>query len=192
MVVLPLAIVVAACYTFARTPLSSSVKVGASTTAVECGAASVYAANRGDARAQYNLGLCALTGGDVTAETVAIQWLSHSARQRNAPAEFQLGVLYSGLGDRALAVVWLSRAALNGHVQGQHHLGLALRDTDPVEALKWFELAAKQGDSQSAFLAGSLHGKTFKDMKMAVQWFEVAANAGHPKAAGNLGTQPCS
>lgn len=85
-----------------------------------------------------------------------------------------------------------SRPLLSGCVC-QARLGLLYRDghgveADPHAAAKWLEAAALKGDRDAAFLAGTVHGKSFGDMLAAAKWFERAANAGHAAAAANLGT----
>jgi hypothetical protein len=96
------------------------------------------AAKRGDPVAQYKLGLancCAIGAVDPLHDNVkATLWLCRAARQNHAPAQFLLGRIYSGHPiagidpqqqvkllvagapvDRAVARVWLTRAASSGH-----------------------------------------------------------------------------
>jgi TPR repeat protein len=122
-----------------------------------------------------------------------MRWLESSARQRNTPAEYQLGVLRERAEDSAGAFKWYARAAAGGHAASQKRVGLAYRDgdgvgVDPHAAAKLLEAAALQGDRDAAFLAGTVHGKSLGDMAAAAKWFEHAANAGHAAAAANLGT----
>jgi len=77
------------------------------------------------------------------------------AENGNARAQFYIGCRYiDGWGvarDETKAVEWITKAAQGGNAEAQFNLGVFYRDgrhgkaKDPVEARKWFELAAEQG-----------------------------------------------
>ena len=128
-----------------KTKLAPVVKVAA------CRAA----AENGDAKAQYTLGLLYENGIGMPQNSVqAVVWYRRAAEQENAAAQHSLGVLYAEgqgmLQDHAEAVTWFHRAAENGNVEGQYMLGLlyALGQGVPQDdtlAHMWFNLASASG-----------------------------------------------
>lgn len=79
------------------------------------------AAEKGDAEAQYNLGVAYIKGQGLSTDLgAAFQWMVLAAEQGLAPAQARLGLMYA-TGD-----------------------GVAI---DPIEAHKWLILAAGAGDS---------------------------------------------
>ena len=74
-----------------------------------------------------------------------------------------------------------------GHTKYNHTAGLS-----PVaaEAVRWFRLAAEQGDASAQFLLGVMYlgGRgVLKDAAEAVRWFRLAAEQGHAGAQSKLG-----
>ena len=116
-------------------------------------------AENGDARAQYNLGMCydPFSGGlgevEKDAEN-ALKWYRKSASQGNTYGQYNLGRCYSmGIGvevNHKEAVKWFRKSAEQGNGDGQSCLGTAYNNGDGVakdfeEALKWALLAQKNG-----------------------------------------------
>jgi TPR repeat protein len=105
-------------------------------------------AERGDAHAQFNLGVMHYHGRGVRqSDAEAARWFHLAADQGDAPAQFYLGILYSeGQGvpqDDAEGTRWYRRAADQGHAQAQYNLGLwYATGGDNVTAHMWFNLAA--------------------------------------------------
>lgn len=91
----------------------------------------LLAADQGDSNAQNELGILCL---EQQLPTPALHWFEQAAEQGNADAMHHLGRLYlqgfesSGGGcvpqDRSLAFVWLSKAALYGHLIAQEQLSV--------------------------------------------------------------------
>jgi len=121
-------------------------------------------AEQGDARSQYLIGVMHRTGviGVVNREK-AREWLQRAAEAGHAEAQYTLGLMYfqgevaapaeSGASESRKAAVELFRAAAQrGHTDAQLYLGHLYSDgigirRDPVEALKWYQLAAWQRSS---------------------------------------------
>jgi len=87
------------------------------------------AAEKGDAGAQYNLGVCYATGNGVKKNAArAVEWYTKAARQGNADAQNNLGQCYiTGVGvdkDPAKAVEWFIKSAEQGNAVAQNNLGL--------------------------------------------------------------------
>ena len=127
------------------------------------------AAERGDAGAQFALGLKYSAQEGVSRDfDQAARWYRKAADQNHAPAQFNLGImLASGQGmpqDDAAALTWLRKSAQGGDAGAQFNLGSRChrdsmdhhrpdRGDSRIEAYKWFHLAAAQGYKGSAAAA---------------------------------------
>ena len=61
---------------------------------------------------------------------------------------------------------------------------------DDAEAVRWFRLAAEQGDASAQFNLGVMYAKgegVLKDDAEAVRWYRLAAEQGDASAQFNLG-----
>lgn len=91
----------------------------------------------------------------------------------------------------------LEPAASSGSAESQTELALVYLEAhelvrDPVKAVEWFTLAAKQGAAQAQFLLGKQYENgvgTRQDYKEAARWYDRAASIGqYPDAEYALGT----
>lgn len=94
------------------------------------------AAEAGDARAQYQLGLAHCCMGIGFSTQTATEWLCKSAAQGYPPAQYELGRIYAGDIARTRGVGRQVREALLAH-------------TDPVSSFVWFTLAAIGGSERA-------------------------------------------
>src|ERR1051325_3734785 len=80
-------------------------------------------AERGDADAQFSLGLKFSSGGGVPDYTQAAHWYLKAAEQNHALAQFNLGIMCArGQGaraDQAQSMMWIDRAACLGDAGAQ-------------------------------------------------------------------------
>ena len=123
-------------------------------------------AERGEALAQYNLGLLYRKGRGVPQDDVqARQWYEKAAAQGQAKAQYNLGTLYlNGSGvpkDYQQALRWFRMAADQGEALAQTKIGIMYDDGqgvphDFVQAHKWYNLAATNGDKPAAELRDAL------------------------------------
>lgn len=160
-----------------------------------------YAADRGDASAQYNLANCYARGGLWVSQdsTEAIRWYRLSADQGNTDAQFALGLCYSrGAGvvqDYAEAVRWYRLAATQGDADAQFTLGLCYANGEGVvrdyaEAIHWYRRAAEQGNASAQNNLGVCYecgDGVQKDYTEAILWYRLAAAQGNAIAQFNLG-----
>lgn len=113
-------------------------------------------AETGNPDAQFFLGIMRLQGLDGPADIPAGRaWLQRAGEQGHAPAQFRLAEMYrAGTGlpapNRAHAARWYLRAAEGGWFAAQMAIAgiYAAGDgvpQDPVEALKWYDIAAEMG-----------------------------------------------
>ena len=127
----------------------------------------VSAAENGDAKSQYRLGLRFERGVDGAPDYArAADWYRKAARQGMRRAAFRLGLLYQdgrGIGqDHKLAVRWYRDAAEAGLPEAQFNLGylyergLGLK-ADGVQAAVWYRRAAIQGEVQAYRSLGMLY-----------------------------------
>jgi len=105
--------------------------------------------------ADFQKGLTAYESGDYA--TALREW-KLLAKQGNAVAQFNLGVMYyNGQGvpqDDKTAVKWYRLAAEQGYADAQGNLGQMYRKGEGVPqdyktAVKWYRLAAEQGDADA-------------------------------------------
>ena len=116
-------------------------------------------AEKGDARAQFNLGVMYSKGEGVPKDSAeAVKWYRLAAEQGEPIAEFALGVMYA-----------------NGR-------GLPKNET---EAVKWYRKAAERRLSLAQMELGDVYvaGKgVAPDFIEAHAWFNIAGASGHPLA----------
>jgi uncharacterized protein len=124
------------------------------------------AAEKGDARAQFDIGFMHANGWGVERNPVdAIAWYRKAADQGLAVAQHFLGLAYvNGEGvraDDAEAAKWFSRAAAQGFAQSQFMLGLMTLDgrsvsKDPVQGYALIVMAGKGGVRSAARVVRTL------------------------------------
>ena len=165
------------------------------------------AVEKGDAKAQYTLGLAYYNGDGVPRNHVetARLWLL-AAKQGLTFAQCNLSTLYaSGDGvpqDYQESLKWLRMAAdpkQGNNAGAQFNLGCAYRDgegvaQDDTEAVKWWRMAAEQGDAeaQHALAKACFGGKgvpqpvTKSTLLEGVEWLRKSAAQGHAGAKMTL------
>lgn len=156
-------------------------------------------AQRGDADAQFELGLRLLTGEEMKKdEKAGLEWMEKAANQKHLRAQFVMGSLYEdGAGvkkDEAKAVDWYRKSAENGFAPAQFALAMAYDlgrgiKQDPTAATKWLEKASEQNhaQSQTALAAKMERGVgTTKNPSKAALLYLRAAQQDHVQAMGRL------
>jgi TPR repeat protein len=147
-------------------------------------------AEKGDAQAQYDLGLTYDKGDGVPSDpTEAAKWYRKAADQGNAGAQVALGTRYAtGRGvpkDYAEALKWYRKAAEQGDALGQLNVGIMYENGEGVakdygEAAKWYRKAAERGDALARYnLASMYYGGLGvpKDLVHAYAWASLAAES---------------
>ncbi|WP_426440110.1 tetratricopeptide repeat protein [Bradyrhizobium genosp. P] len=144
-----------------------------------------YLADRGDAQAQYNLGLKYATGQGIPQNYFeAVRWYRPAADHGRADAQNNLALMYNeGKGvrqDFLEAVKWYRRAAEQGYATAQYNLGLVHTNgtgvpQDNVLAYMWFSLSAAQGDKDAIVSRNGLaqrmtSAQIAKAAKLARDW----------------------
>jgi uncharacterized protein len=170
--------------------------------------------NKGNARAQFNLGLMFEFGKGVAKDEMkALEWFLKSADQGHAGAQFSLGWMFAnGNGvakDEMRAFEWYLKSADQGHSDAQCNLGRMFANGIGVkqnydEAAKFFQLSILGGSeqaksnllslgnrniSQAQYLLGELYleGRGFvKDEKKSVEWIAKSAKQHYDGAIEKL------
>lgn len=158
-----------------------------------------WAAEKGDANAQFHLGYCYFNGyGSEKDLKRAIELYKQAAEQRNVAAESHLGrCYYYGLGlvkDMKCAFAFYQRAAMQGDVYSQFKLAKCYQNGYGVEkdmkhAVELYKQAAAHGYSNAqSDLGNCFYNGTgvAKDHKRAFELFQEAARKGYTDAIYNL------
>ena len=156
-------------------------------------------AERGEAEAQFNLGLMYFKGNGVAKnEAEAIKWFKKAAEQGDVGAQFNVGLMsVNGIGtarDPFEAAKWFKEAAMKGDAQSEFNLGLLFFKGDGVmkdhaEALKWFRKAADQGKADAQYATALMYligNGVNKDVPEAAKWLRKSAKQGNADAARTL------
>lgn len=122
------------------------------------------AAERGDADAQYRLGMRFAEGDGVAEDDAqAVTWYRKAAAQGHADAQRNLG--------------------------HQYRYGSGVAQSD-IDATHWYRQAAEQGDASGQFWLGHQYDKgkgVPVDIDQAIAWYRKAADQGEPTALLFLG-----
>ena len=146
-------------------------------------------AGKGNAEAQFNLGLCYAKGEGVPRDGAeAVKWYRKAAEQGHTAAQNNVAhAYYFGLGvpkDYVEAVRWNRKAAEQGDARAQLNLGLCYAKgegvpKDDAEAVKWFRKAAEQGHTRAQYKLGVCYANgdgVLKDEVEAYAWFNLSAD----------------
>ncbi len=145
-------------------------------------------ADRGDADAQFELGLRMITGEGLKKNLEeGIKSVEKAAKQKHLRAQHVLGTLYEdGVGvkkDLAKAAEWYRTSAELGFALSQHSLAAMYEEgkgvqKDTAKATEWFKKAADQGfpQSQTAYASKLERGDGIaKSSSKAALWYLKAA-----------------
>lgn len=158
------------------------------------------AAGKGEASAQFNLGLAYEHGWGVKADLrQAAKWYAKASQQGHAAAQLNLGLMfYQGRGvgqDMKLGVAHFEKSASQGNAIAQFNLGNVYLKGQGVTASEtiaaaWFKKSAGQGYVVAQYMLGKLYidGEgVAQDVPEAVRWYERAASQGLKEAQAAMG-----
>ena len=164
-------------------------------------------AKKGDAAAQFNLGILYRRGLGVPPDNQrAIGWFERAAVRGHPTAQYNLGLIYEkGIGvppNRSAAMRWYRRAAKvdkaddtfrPARSRAQYRLANILLKGDAVNrsaGMYWMQQSGENGYAEAQFQLGLAYaaGKDLpRDPSQAADWFERAAAQGHAASQVNLG-----
>ncbi len=152
------------------------------------------AAANGHTDAMVALGELALGAYGGLSAADAINWLTRAADKGRADAMRALADMYTkGKGtapDAAKGQSWLIKASNFGDAFAERKLGDSLFETNPKEALTWYEKAASHGDNDAAYIAAIMYAENFEirpNSAKAAALLSQAANAGIAAAQADYG-----
>ncbi|ESQ79878.1 tetratricopeptide repeat protein [Asticcacaulis sp. YBE204] len=153
---------------------------------------------KGDADAQYQLGLSYMYESPIQDYFTALRWFQSAADQGHGLATYTAAIMYAlGQGtpvDFGRAMALYKLAAERGVVRAYSDIGIAYREgeavtKDPVEAVKWFRKGADLKDPQSIMLLGRSYIDGIgveKDIAKGLVLMEAAATLGDIRAQQSL------
>ena len=118
----------------------------------------------------------------------AAEYLQQAADMGDADSQFELARLcYEGkskLLDEREILIWLEKAAVQGHLAAQMELGdmykyglCGLDEEDYDKGIYWFSKAAEQGDIEAMMNAGDM-SVVVGEKEKAREWYQRAYDAG--------------
>lgn len=160
------------------------------------------AAQQGDARSQFNLGLRYAHGqGGVSQDhAAAMKWFRRAAEQGFADAFVAIGVMYqNGNGvskDYTAAMELYHKGAKLGNADAEVNIGFLYRSglgvrQDYAMAISWYFKAAKRVNADAQLNVGYMYRNGFgvpQDFSKAMEWYLKAAEQGHAIAQANIGS----
>ncbi|MES2036288.1 MAG: tetratricopeptide repeat protein [Pseudomonadota bacterium] len=147
------------------------------------------AATKGNADAQFNLGLMFLNGEGVAQDyKQALSWFEQSAIKGNVRAQVNLGRMYAKgkgmLSNHGIAASWFRKAADQGYADAQYSLGIlyvtgtgVARDYNKAREL--FQQAANQSNASAQYQLGLLYLKgrgVTANLVEAYKWLSLAGD----------------
>jgi uncharacterized protein len=157
--------------------------------------AMVVLANKGDAEAQYHVGMMYNNGiGTQRDPRQAFEWFQKAAASNDPLGAYKLGCYYDGQGagvvasDSNEALKYKLVAAKAGYALAQHDVALLYdRQENSEEAVKWWKMAGDQGYPNALYnLSGSyFQGKGApKDLSLAYAYYKLSTLAPKSKVNG--------
>jgi uncharacterized protein len=160
--------------------------------------AMVALANKGDAEAQYHVGMMYNNGiGTQRDIRQAFEWFQKSTASSDPLGAYKLGCYYDGQGegvvanDKVEALKYKLIAAQAGYALAQHDVALLyVKQENFEEAMKWWKLAGDQGDPKSLYNLSGLYfqGKGApKDLSLAYAYYKLSKLVPPDKVKGMAG-----
>ena len=160
--------------------------------------AMVSLANKGDAEAQYHVGMMYNNGiGTQRDIKQAFEWFQKATASNDPLGAYKLGCYYDGQGegvvanDTSEALKYKLIAAKAGYALAQHDVALLYVKQDNFEeAMKWWKLAGDQGDPKSLYNLSGLYfqGKGApKDLSLAYAYYKLSKLVPPDKVKGMAG-----
>ena len=160
--------------------------------------AMVALADKGDAEAQYHVGMMYNNGIGTQRDTKqAFAWFQKATASNDPLGAYKLGCYYDGQGegvvasDATEALKYKLVAAKAGYALAQHDVALHYdRQQNPEEAAKWWKTAGDQGNQQALYsLSGSyFQGKGVpKDISLAYAYYKLSKLVPRDKVNGMAG-----
>ncbi|RTE65584.1 hypothetical protein EH243_11635 [Amphritea opalescens] len=146
-------------------------------------------AEQGNPKAMRNLALLYEKGDGVEQDLAqAFSLYQASAEAGLADSQLKIGLmLFRGEGvdqDRLAARRWIEQAAESGYDQAQLALAGILIDSEPANAIEWYQRSAAQGNPYAAHNLALVYSDGFiipPDLLQALAYADVSIELGNPK-----------
>ena len=112
-------------------------------------------------------------------------WMAALHVAPSKTARFAVGLAAAAQSNTRIASEAWSPLAAKGNIRAMFNLGVLLNDSDPSQARRWYEKAARTGNPNAMNNLGVLLAASHP--ARARRWFEKAAKTGDPDAMHNLG-----
>lgn len=152
------------------------------------------AANQQHSDAYMGLGEMSLKSLAGLTPSDAMHWFSSASQMGRQDAMRAIGEMYQmGLGvtpDPTKAKDWLSRASAYGDALADRKMADSLFESNPIEAIKYYEKAADLGDNEAAYIAAIMYEQNYQirpDSQKMAKLMLQAANGGHAAAQADYG-----
>ena len=156
------------------------------------------AAEKGEAEAQYQLGMCYEKDDD---DDKALEWWRKAAAQGHAGAQYKNAMNLPGDDPEIFGLY--KKAAEQGHAHAQYYLAECYADgdhdteKDPFKAMEWYKKAAEKGHEKAREKMDELPQKLYdegyayekgesKNFEEAAKLYRFAAEMGHDDAQARL------
>jgi uncharacterized protein len=160
--------------------------------------AMVTLANKGNAEAQYHVGMMYNNGiGTERDLRQAFEWFQKSAAANDPLGAYKLGCYYDGQAagiverDPDEALKYKLVAAKAGYALAQNDVAVHYaRQENPDEAIRWWKMASDQGDQMALYSLSGAHfqGKgTPKDLSLAYAYYKLSERVPKDKVKGMAG-----
>lgn len=160
--------------------------------------AMIALANKGDAEAQYHVGMMYNNGiGTQRDIRQAFEWFQKATASNDPLGAYKLGCYYDGQGEGVVAIdinealKYKLIAAKAGYALAQHDVALLYEKKENFEeAMKWWKLAGDQGHPKSLY---SLSGLYFQgkgapnDLSLAYAYYKLSKLVPPDKVKGMAG-----
>ena len=152
------------------------------------------AAEKGNAEAQFNLGLMYDMGRGMSCpdNDLAIKWYTKSAKQNYAGAQLNLGAKYLDMENYALGMEFNKLAAENNIIHAYFNIGLIYEiglgvTPNRTRARCWYEMATKNGNVNAQVNLGIMYAEgrgVPRKFDKAIELFRDAEMNGDDEASG--------
>ncbi len=155
------------------------------------------AAEKGDVKSMYYVGVCHETGRGCSPDArKAFAWYAKAATGGVAAAQYNLGVMHlNGTGtppSTVMAAKWLGEAEKNGYAKASTILGVLYytkENPEYAKAFGYFSKGAKDGDPMALYYLGECYWNgrgTSEDVNAAMQAYTESAGKGYQPASERL------
>ena len=150
---------------------------------------------KGNAKAQYEIGMAYANGNGVTKDfNTGLKWIEKSANQGYLDAQYTIGEIYCNSQNYVKGAQWWQRASDNGDLDATYNLAVLYKmgygvEKDMSKSLKLLTKAAEKGHVSAMYNLGNYYQRgdgVAQDWSKCFFWRKKAADKGDGAACYNL------